>query len=87
MERYTCSWTGSFNILKMLIISKFIYWYNVIPIKAYIFYNGTWQDVPQYIWKCKEARMLRYGTCTMDKYMNVYGTDNWVTNQWKQPNG
>ena len=45
-----CSWVGRFNIVKMTILSKLIYKFNVIPIKIQ---EVFFVQIEQLIIKCK----------------------------------
>ena len=49
-----CSWIGRFNIIKMVVLPKVIYRFNVIPIKVPMtYYTDIEQTLEKFIWNPK----------------------------------
>ena len=50
MERYTMSWIGTINIVKMTILSNRVYKFNIVPIKlSMVFFTELEQKISQFV--------------------------------------
>ena len=56
-----CSWIGRINIVKMSVLPKTIYRFNVIPFKLpTVFFTELKQIISQSVWKYKKKKKLEY---------------------------
>ena len=60
MERYTCSWIGRINTVKITIPPKAMYRYSASPIKLPVaFFTELEQKISQFVWKHKRPQIAK----------------------------